>query len=64
MDEQPGPVTWPFYATCAVIVAMGMFLMNGGNRPLAGWLFVIFGAVAIVGSLARAAVDRLRGHRD
>jgi len=56
-------MTWPFHATCALVVAMGVFLMTGGNRPLAGWVFVIFGAVAIVGSLARTAVDRLRGGR-
>ncbi|MCD9153738.1 hypothetical protein [Aeromicrobium duanguangcaii] len=58
MTETP---IWPFYATCALIVLAGVFMITSTDSQPAGRVLVVFGVVSIVGSLVRTAVDRFRG---
>jgi len=52
---------WPALVTCAGIVVMGVFIVTVTDTdPVAGWVFIGFGAVAIGWTLVRASVDAMR----
>ena len=54
---------WLFLVTSVALVLMGLFVLTT-DRPLAGWVFVGFGAVCVAAVLGRSLVDAVRGSRE
>ena len=63
-DERRGLADeWPLLATCAGIIAMGVFVITATDEMF-GWVFVVFGAAVIVWTAATSAIAAVRGRRD
>ena len=63
-DERRGLADeWPLLVTCAGIIAMGAFVITATDEMF-GWVFVVFGVVAIVWTAATSAIAAVRGRRD
>ena len=61
MRERPS-AQWPFLATSAAVVLMGLFVLTTSD-PRAGWVFVAFGGVCLAASAGRALGAAVRDRR-